>query len=72
MGFKILKYAFFAVVLAAFVCIPANPQGCAQCRETVGQTPAQTQTAYRRGIIVLVASSALVFGATLLTLKRFR
>jgi hypothetical protein len=55
-----------------FLAIPAHPQGCAQCRDTVGQTPARTQTAYRRAIILMVAAGSLVFGAALVTLRRFR
>ena len=52
--------------------IHAQAQGCSQCREAVGQTPARTQEAYRRGIIVLVLAGAGVFGMSLLAIRRFR
>jgi hypothetical protein len=55
------------------LCSPAiHPQGCSQCREAVGQTPAQTQAAYRRAIVLMVLASATVFTAGVLTLRRFR
>jgi len=59
---------FLAVCLAH----PAHSQGCSQCREAVGQTPARTQTAYRRGILIMVSAGATVFAAGLITLRRFR
>ena len=52
--------------------LSAEAQGCSQCREAVGQTPARTQQAYRRGIIVLVLAGAGVFGMSLLAIRRFR
>jgi hypothetical protein len=50
----------------------AHAQGCSQCREAVGQTPSGTQRAYRHGIEVLVAAAVLVFGATVVVVRRFR
>jgi hypothetical protein len=50
----------------------ASGQGCSQCAEAVGQTPARTQMAYRRAIAVLVVAGATVFGAGLVVLRRFR
>lgn len=50
----------------------ARAQGCSQCREAVGQTPAQTQRAYRRGIFVLVAAVGCLCGATVVVIRRFR
>jgi len=52
--------------------VPAHSQGCSQCRDAVGQTPAQTQTAYRRAITLMVVAGATVFAAGMVTLKRFR
>ena len=50
----------------------AHPQGCAQCRETLGQTPIRTQQAYRRAITLMVLAGATVFTASFIALKRFR
>jgi hypothetical protein len=52
--------------------LPGHAQGCSQCREAVGQTPARTQTAYRRAIVVLAIAGGGVFTAGLVVLKRFR
>ena len=59
-------------ILLLGLCIPAHAQGCSQCRESVGQTPARTQTAYRCGILLMVVAGATVFSAALFTLRRFR
>ena len=59
-------------ILLLGLCIPAHPQGCSQCREAVGQTPARTQTAYRRGILLMVLSGATVFSVAVFTLRRYR
>jgi hypothetical protein len=51
---------------------PAHPQGCGQCRESVGQTSARTQTAYRRAILLMLAAGTTVFTGGLVALRRFR
>ena len=62
--------------LAFIFFLAASPQvraqGCSQCREAVGETPAATQAAYRRAIGVMVAAGATVFAAALVTFRRFR
>ena len=58
--------------LAPAFTLPAGAQGCSQCHDAVGQTPVQTQTAYRRAISLMVAAGATVFAAGVVTLKRFR
>ena len=50
----------------------AGAQGCSQCRETVGQGPAATQQAYRRGIAVLMVAGAVVFAGGFAVIRRFR
>jgi hypothetical protein len=60
-----------AICLAAPIA-PAYSQGCSQCREAVGQTPAATQSAYRRAIILMIVAGTTVFTAGLVALKRFR
>ena len=50
----------------------AHSQGCNECRETVGQTPVRTQTAYRRAILLMVFYSAGIFTASVVILRRFR
>jgi GTP cyclohydrolase I len=57
---------------AILVQVPLQAQGCAQCRESLGQTPARTQQAYRRAISLMVASGAAVFTGAFILLKRFR
>jgi len=52
--------------------VPARAQGCSQCRESIGQTPIRTQTAYRRAITLMVIASASVFTAGVVLLRRFR
>ncbi len=47
-------------------------QGCSQCREAAGQTPAETQRAYRKAIVTLVVAASAVFGAGLYVTRRFR
>jgi hypothetical protein len=51
---------------------PAQSQGCAQCRDSLAQTPARTQQAYRRAITLMVVAGAGVFTASVLLLRRFR
>jgi hypothetical protein len=58
-------------LLLALAMVPAGAQGCSQCREAVGQTPARTQAAYRRGIVVLMVAGLSVFGAGLVAIRRF-
>jgi hypothetical protein len=60
------------VLLAVALGADARGQGCSQCREAVGQTPAATQRAYRRGIGVLLAAVACVCGATVVVIRQFR
>jgi hypothetical protein len=61
------------LLLAGFsIALSAKAQGCSQCREAVGQTPARTQQAYRRGIEVLVLAAGCVCAATMVTVQRFR
>ena len=64
-----MKVLAFAVLLIAG---SARGQGCSQCREAVGQTPARTQHAYRAGIIVLATAATCVCGATALVIRRYR
>ena len=70
---RVARFALLAMVLfLAAIARPATAQGCSQCRESVGQTPARTQQAYRRGIVVMVLAGAVVFTSTLVVLRRFR
>ena len=64
--------AIVVLCLAFFATIPVHAQGCSQCREAVGQTPARTQAAYRRAIALMVVAGSSIFTAALFTLKRFR
>ena len=50
----------------------ASAQGCSQCREQVGQTPARQQQAYRKAIVTMVAAAAAVFIAGAFTIRKFR
>ncbi len=52
--------------------LQAHAQGCAQCSETVGQTPTRTQSAYRKGILVLILSATGLAAATTAIARRFR
>jgi len=69
-----LRTGLSALILLSALSLanPARSQGCSQCREAVGQTPARTQTAYRNAIILMLAAGSIVFAGALLTLKRFR
>lgn len=60
------------ILLALTFSNQAHPQGCNQCRESVGQTSASTQQAYRRGIIVLIAGTSTIFLAVGILIRRFR
>lgn len=64
--------ALCVAVLLWAGCVGAQAQGCSQCRETVGQTPARTQTAYRRAILLLVGAGAAVFGAGVVVARKYR
>jgi hypothetical protein len=59
-------------VLTGLSAMPATGQGCSQCREAIGQTPARTQAAYRRAILVLVGAGATIFTGVVVALRRFR
>ncbi|ADW68553.1 hypothetical protein [Granulicella tundricola] len=62
---------FFVVLM--LMCPPVlYGQGCSQCREAVGQTPARTQVAYRRGITFMMLAGAGVFAGAVLAMRRFR
>jgi hypothetical protein len=68
-----LRIALLLLLVLAFASAkPAPAQGCAQCRETLGQTPIRTQLAYRRAITVLVVAGATIFTASFIALKKFR
>jgi hypothetical protein len=66
---KLRCFLFLAVCTLA---PEARGQGCSQCREAVGQPPARTQQAYRRGIEVIVLAAGGVCAATVLVARRFR
>lgn len=44
-------------VLVVLFCAPALGQGCAMCKASAAQAPAETQRALRRGILVLLVPS---------------
>ena len=67
---RLLPGLILALVL--LTTIQAHPQGCSQCRETIGQTPARTQSAYRKAIVVLVIAGTGLFTASVLVMRRFR
>ncbi len=67
-----LRTGLGTLILLSSLAIPAHPQGCSQCRDAVGQTPARTQSAYRNAILLMVLAGATVFSVTVITLKRFR
>ena len=50
----------------------ARAQGCSECREQVGQSPARTQTAYRRAITLMVVAGGGIFAAGVVAMRRFR
>ena len=64
---QVLALGMFLTVAAA-----ARPQGCSQCRETLGATSVRNQTAYRRAIVLMTAAGSTVFLASISALKRFR
>lgn len=58
------KLLSLVLLLGAF-CLPAHAQGCAACKDAVKNSPAQTQRAFRHGILMLLipaAGAILVFG----------
>ena len=61
-----------AALLFAVLTVSSYGQGCSQCREAVGQTPARTQQAYRRGIAVLMVAGIALFAGTIAGVRRFR
>ena len=68
-----LRVAQLLVVLGSLaMALPVFAQGCSQCSQAVGQTPARTQAGYRKGIIVLVIAASGVFASAVVVLKRFR
>jgi hypothetical protein len=67
-----MKRCWMALVLAAALGGSAIGQGCSQCKESVGQTPAATQRAYRRGIGVMMAAAMIACGATVVMVRRYR
>jgi len=67
-----LKRVLLLLMLAGAGAPGVHAQGCSQCREAVGETPAATQAAYRRAIAVMVAAGTTVFAAALVTFRRFR
>ena len=68
------KHCLLATALLLTPSLPptVHAQGCSQCREAVGETPAATRAAYRRAIIVMVAAGTTIFAAALVTFRRFR
>ncbi len=73
-AFRFLLLGAAAFLLFPGVLVPAHAvaQGCAQCSETVGQTPARTQSAYRKGIVVLIVAATTLAAATTVIARRFR
>ncbi len=60
------------VVCTLLIPTPSIAQGCSQCSQAVGQTPARTQAAYRRAILLLVFAGGAVFTAGIVILRRHR
>jgi len=50
----------------------ARAQGCPQCRDNTAATPPPTQAAYRHAILLLAGVAAVLFGGTLILIKRNR
>jgi len=63
-------FILFAMLLA--ITPSARPQGCAQCRDNAAATPPATQAAYRRAILLLVATAGTIFTGTVILLRRSR
>jgi hypothetical protein len=64
-----------AACLLLFLAFPTpflHAQGCPQCRDNTAATPPQTQAAYRHAIVLLAGVATILFGGTLLLLKRNR
>jgi len=61
-----------ACLLVALLPIPLNAQGCTQCRDNTAATAPATQDAYRHAIVLMSATAAAFFLATLYILKRHR
>lgn len=62
----------FTLALALIAPVPANAQGCAQCRDNTAATPPATQRAYRRAIILLTITAGGIFLAAVTALKHQR
>ena len=70
---KIRKRVLLAVILAITLCpTPSHAQGCTQCRDNTAATPPATQAAYRHAILLLAGVAAVLFGGTLILIKRNR
>ena len=69
-------YGFIVPTLVVLIILgcatPAHPQGCSQCRETIGQAPARTQLAFRHAITAMMVAASSVFLASIFVFKRFR
>jgi hypothetical protein len=61
------------LLLLVLLFTPAiHAQGCAQCNDQIAQTPARTQSAYRKAILVLVFAGTGVFTAAVVLMRRLR
>ena len=67
-----LHRAWLVLLLCLLSVSYAGAQGCSQCREAVGQSPAAVQRGYRRGILCMVIAAGTLGTASALTLRRFR
>jgi hypothetical protein len=62
--------AVLLMAAALLSAIPAQAQGCAQCRDTTAATTPATQRAYRRAILLMTGAGAALFLTTLALFKR--
>ena len=53
-------------------CSASRAQGCAQCQDSTASTPARTQAAYRRAIILMTVSAGSIFIGGVFLLRRHR
>ena len=67
-----MKRALLVLALLGAGAPTVHAQGCSQCREAIGETPAATQAAYRRAIAVMLVGGGTVFAGALVMFRRFR
>jgi hypothetical protein len=65
-----VKSRLFLFLFLALAAVPANAQGCAQCRDNTAATPPSTRHAYQKAIALMTIAAGGIFVGAVAFMRR--